>query len=60
MLNAKKFLAVLNKITPERFDILANQVDRQEIDTKECLREIADLIIGKVFAYSSTVYANDA
>ena len=61
MLNTKKFLAVLNKITPERFDILANQVDRQEIGTKECLREIVDLIIGRVCMYIAVlVYTNNA
>ncbi|CAB3369706.1 Hypothetical predicted protein [Cloeon dipterum] len=43
----KRFRAVLNKLTPQKFDILVEQVKKMDIDTKEKLKGVIDLVFDK-------------
>ncbi|XP_065337043.1 eukaryotic translation initiation factor 4 gamma 1 isoform X6 [Cloeon dipterum] len=43
----KRFRAVLNKLTPQKFEILVEQVKKMDIDTKEKLKGVIDLVFDK-------------
>ena len=44
----KKVRSVLNKLTPQKFATLVNQVRELEIDTQERLQGVIDLVFEKV------------
>lgn len=43
----RKVRAVLNKLTPQKFDTLVNQVRQLQIDNKERLQGVIDLVFEK-------------
>jgi translation initiation factor 4G len=45
----KRVRSVLNKLTPQKFSTLVNQVRELEIDTQEKLQGVIDLVFEKVF-----------
>ncbi|XP_063706993.1 eukaryotic translation initiation factor 4 gamma 1-like isoform X2 [Culicoides brevitarsis] len=55
----KKFRSVMNKLTPENFDILLNEMMSTEIDTEERLKGCIKLVFEKAIAEPnySTIYA---
>lgn len=44
----KKVRGILNKLTPEKFDKLVNQVQALPIETPEKLKGVIDLVFDKV------------
>ncbi|XP_029692316.1 eukaryotic translation initiation factor 4 gamma 1-like [Takifugu rubripes] len=53
----RTFRGILNKLTPEMFESLMNQVDELNIDTEERLNAVVELIVNKALSeqsYSST------
>lgn len=55
----KKLRAILNKLTPEKFETLSGQVKELEIDNTERLCAVIDLIFEKAISEQafSTTYA---
>lgn len=45
---AKKVRSVLNKLTPQKFDTLVSQVRALNIDTKERMERVINLVFEKV------------
>ncbi|KAI1283210.1 Eukaryotic translation initiation factor 4 gamma 1 [Halotydeus destructor] len=43
----KKFRGILNKITPQKFQVLLDRIDKLPIDTEERLKQILDLVFDK-------------
>ncbi|KAI1283076.1 Eukaryotic translation initiation factor 4 gamma 1 [Halotydeus destructor] len=43
----KKFRGILNKITPQKFHVLLDRIDKLPIDTEERLKQILDLVYDK-------------
>ncbi|XP_066251122.1 eukaryotic translation initiation factor 4 gamma 3-like isoform X2 [Euwallacea similis] len=56
----KKVRSVLNKLTPQKFETLVNQVRELQIDTKERLQGVIDLVFEKAIDEPnfSSAYAN--
>lgn len=44
----KRVRSVLNKLTPQKFDTLVNQVRELQIDSQERLQGVIDLVFEKV------------
>lgn len=55
----KTFRGILNKLTPEKFETLMNQVDELNINDEETLNAIVELIVEKALSEQSysTTYA---
>lgn len=54
----KRVRSVLNKLTPQKFETLVNQVRELQIDTQERLQGVIDLVFEKVCIYQITIEFN--